>query len=103
VSGKWGSRGLRAIGGFVIPASVRIDCRPGQPSVNATTAVSAVRPTHLEVSPDQHGHVGVGPCDSIKDLPLSRGCFDIADANLEMPFTAMTAADEGRINGDGDR
>jgi hypothetical protein len=26
-------------------------------------------------------------------------CFDIADANLEMPFTAMTATNEGRING----
>jgi hypothetical protein len=34
-----------AIGGFMTPAATRIDCRPGQPSVNAVTAVSAVRPT----------------------------------------------------------
>ena len=35
----------RAIGGVVTPASARIDRRPGQPSVNAVTSVSAVRPT----------------------------------------------------------
>ena len=34
-----------AIGGFVTPASARIDRRPGQPSVNAVSSVSSVRPT----------------------------------------------------------
>ena len=33
------------IGGFVTPASARIDRRPGQPSVNAVTSVSSVWPT----------------------------------------------------------
>ena len=32
-------------GGAVIPASTRMDRRPGQPSVNAVTSVSSVRPT----------------------------------------------------------
>src|SRR5689334_21796986 len=34
-----------AIGGFVTPASARIDRRPGQPSVNAVSSVSSVPPT----------------------------------------------------------
>jgi len=34
-----------AIGGFLQPASARIDRRPGAPSVNAVTSVSAARPT----------------------------------------------------------
>lgn len=81
----------------MIPAPVRIDCSEcGHRGVRDSA-------DPFEASPDQHGHVGVGPCDSTKDLPLPGGCLDIADANLEMPFTAMTAADEGRINGDGDR
>ncbi len=29
-------------------------------------------------------------------------CLDIADANLELPFTIVAAANEGRVRGDGD-
>jgi hypothetical protein len=35
-------------------------------------------------------------------LPATVGCLDVADANLQMPFAVLAAADEGRINGDGD-
>ena len=57
----------------------------------------------LEASPDQHRNVGVGPCDGAEDLPPSVGCLDVADANLQMPFAVVAAADEGRVQGDGDR
>ena len=57
----------------------------------------------LEASPDQHRHVGIGPCDRTRRPAAARRRLDVADANLQMPFAVMTATDEGRIQGDRDR
>jgi hypothetical protein len=40
-------------GGVVIPASTRRDRKPAQPSVNAVTSVSSVRPTALRLYPSR--------------------------------------------------
>ena len=92
-----------AIGGFLQPGI-------GQNRSQTGTAVgergqlgvggSADR---LKAAPDQHRDVGIGLRDGAEYLPATAGCLDIADANLQMPFAVVAAADEGRVQGDGDR
>ena len=56
----------------------------------------------LQVSADQHRDVGIGPRDSAEYLPGSAGCLDVADANLQMPFSIVAATNEGQVHGDRD-
>ena len=89
-------------GGVVIPASTRIDRRPGQPSVNAVTSVSIGSANGAKALSDQRRDVGVGLRDCSEHLPTSTRSFDIADANLQVTFALFAAADERRIHADSD-
>jgi hypothetical protein len=60
--------------------------------VNAVTVAPA----------DQDRDVRFRSRDSTEHLPPTFPCLDIADANLEMPFAIVVAANEGRVRGDGD-
>ena len=91
-----------AIGRMVTPASARIRSQ-------AATAVGERR--HLcgsgsvdclELPANLNRNVGVGSGDGTEDLPPTVGCFDVANANLQMPFTFLAATNERRIRGDGD-
>jgi hypothetical protein len=57
----------------------------------------------LEAAPDQRLDPGVGPGDRGEDLPAAGGRLDVAQADLQMAQAVLTAADEGRIHGQGDR
>jgi hypothetical protein len=57
----------------------------------------------LEAAPDQRLDPGVGPGDRGEDLPGAGGRLDVAQADLQMPQAVLTAADKGRIHGQGDR
>ena len=92
-----------SMGGVVIPASTRIVRRPGQPSVNAVTSVSSVRPTarrHWRISVEMS-------VSSLRDrsehLPASARSFDIADADLQVFVALFAAADERQVHADSDR
>src|SRR5271169_339568 len=66
--------------------------------------VTVVGSAHgLEVSADQHRDVGVALRDRAKYLPISARRLDVADANLQMAFAIVAAADESRIQTDADR
>jgi hypothetical protein len=56
----------------------------------------------LQVAADQHRDVGLGPRDSAEHWPASVLRLDVADANLQVSFAVVAAANEGRIQGDGD-
>lgn len=51
---------------------------------------------------DQDRDVRFRSRDSTEHLPPTFSCLNIADANLEMPFAIVVAANEGRVRGDGD-
>ena len=87
----------------MIPASTRMDRRPGQPSVNAVTSVSPVRPNGAKALLDKHRDVGVSLGDCSEHLPTSTRSFDIADANLHVTFALFAAADERQIHADSDQ
>src|SRR5271154_1790244 len=57
----------------------------------------------LEVSANQRRDVGVALRNSAKYLPTSASRLDVADANLQMAFAVVAAADEGGIQTDADR
>jgi hypothetical protein len=52
---------------------------------------------------DQHLDVRIGFGNSAENLSPAGLRFNIADAYLQMPLAVLTAADEGRIQGHGDR
>ena len=86
-------------GGAVIPASTEMGRRPGQPSVNAVTSVSSVRPTALCRINVVISVSALATAPNTADLHSPS--FDIADANLQVTFALFAAADERRIH-DGD-
>ena len=66
--------------------------------------VTVVGSAHgLEVSANQRRDVGVALRNSAKYLPTSARRLDVADANLQMAFAVVAAADEGGIQTDADR
>jgi len=56
----------------------------------------------LRVPTNQIGDIGVGTCHATKDAPASLGGLDVANVNVQMPFTIFAAAIEGRVSGEGD-
>ena len=56
-----------------------------------------------ELPADQRDDVGIGSDDGSENLASSNLRLDIADPDRQMPFAVLTAADEGRIQADGDR
>src|SRR3954465_3768107 len=46
---------------------------------------------------------GVGPGNGGENLPGPVRCLDIAEANLQMAWARLTAANEGRVDAQGDR
>ena len=92
-----------AIGGFLQPAF-------GQNRPKAGGAVgerghlgvggSADR---LKAAPDQRCDLRLGLRHGAEHLPTTARCLDVADANLQMPFAVVAAADKCRVYGDGDR
>jgi hypothetical protein len=52
---------------------------------------------------DQRRDRGVGFGDSGKDLPGSTGCLDIAEPDFQMALVLLAAADEGRVQRQGNR
>ena len=75
------------MGGVVTPALTRIDRRPGQPSVNAVTSVSSVRPKLEDFDENQRREIGVSLRDCSEHLPSTACSFDITDADFQVPFT----------------
>src|SRR5258708_27189691 len=58
-------------------------------------------PAHdLEVPADQRQNAGAALRDDTEYLPASTRRFDIADPNLHMALTFVTAPDEGRVQTD---
>jgi hypothetical protein len=57
----------------------------------------------LKASPDQRRDVRISLRDSTEYLPPTIGRLDIADANFEVSFSIVAAADERRVQGDGNR
>jgi hypothetical protein len=92
-----------AIGGFLQPASARIDRRPGAPSVNAVNSVSAVRPTVSRLRREHHGDLRLRLRHGAAYWSAAAAGLDVPDPNLQMPLALVTAADECRIDCDGDR
>src|ERR1700726_3103371 len=83
-----------AIGGFLQPASERIDRRPGgavgergQLGVGGST-------DRLKAAPDHYCDLRVGLRHGAEHLPATAGCLDVADTNLQMSFAIVAAADE---------
>ena len=60
-------------------------------------------PDGVEATADQHFDVRIGFGDSAENLPPASLRFNIADPHLQMPLAVLAAADEGRIQGHGDR
>jgi hypothetical protein len=57
----------------------------------------------LKASPDQHRDIRIGLGDGAEDLPPTIRRLDVANANLQMAFVVMAAADERRVHRDSDR
>ena len=57
----------------------------------------------LKAAPDHHGDLRLGLRHGAEHLPATAGGLDVADANLQMSFAVVAAADECRVYGDGDR
>jgi hypothetical protein len=55
----------------------------------------------IKAPPDPDRDVGIGSCNGTEHLSPAIGCFDIADAHLQMPLATSAAADEGLVNRDG--
>ena len=60
-------------------------------------------PDGVEAAADQHFDVRIGFGDGAENLPPASLRFNIADPHLQMPLAVLAAADEGRIQGHGDR
>jgi hypothetical protein len=56
----------------------------------------------LKAALNPNRDVDIGSGNRTEDLPPAIGCLDVADAHLQMPVASFTAADEGRVRGDGD-
>ena len=85
------------------PASTRIERSPEQPSVNAVISVSPCLADLGKAALDQRHDRGVGLCHGGENLPGSPGCLDIAEPDFEMALALLAAADEGRVQRQGDR
>src|SRR4051794_16356156 len=57
----------------------------------------------LQTTLDQRFDRRIGLCDRGETLPAAVRRLDIAKANFEMPLALLTAPNEGRIQGQGDR
>jgi hypothetical protein len=57
----------------------------------------------LKAAPDHHGDLRLGLRHGAEYLSAAAGGLDVADANLQMPFAGVAAADEGRVYSDSDR
>src|ERR1700736_3309173 len=57
----------------------------------------------LKAAPNHRRGLRVGVRHGAEHLSATAGCFDVADANLQMSLAIVAAADEGRVYGDGDR
>jgi hypothetical protein len=75
--------------------------------VNAVSSVSAVQADCLKAAPDHHCDLRLGLRHGLRHGPEylsdAAGGLDVADANLQMPFAGVAAADEGRVYSDSDR
>jgi hypothetical protein len=60
-------------------------------------------PNGVEFVADQRFDRRIGFRDGAEYLPATGLRFDIADPHLQMPLPILTAADEGRVQGDHDR
>jgi len=60
-------------------------------------------PNGVEFAADQRFDSRIGFRDGAENLPATSLRFDIADLHLKMPLRILTAADEGRVQGDHDR
>jgi hypothetical protein len=93
-----------AIGGFLQPDSERIDRRPGGGAVGERGQLGVGGSTdRLKAAPDHDRDLRVGVRHGAEHLSATAGCFDVADANLQMSFAIVAATDECRVHGDGDR
>jgi hypothetical protein len=113
VGGQSARRQLRMLQphGDVEPVGNRLlrDAGVGENRLQACTAVGerGHRGTGgstdcVKAPADQGRDVRFRSRDSTEHLPPTFPCLDIADANLEMPFAIVVAANEGRVRGDGD-
>jgi hypothetical protein len=57
----------------------------------------------VEGVPDQRHDVGAGIHDSAEHLPAALGRLSVADAHLQAPLARVAAADERRVQAEGDR
>jgi hypothetical protein len=60
-------------------------------------------PNGVEFAADQRFDSRIGFRDGAENLSSTSLRFDIADPHLQMPLPILTAADEGRVQGDHDR
>src|SRR4051794_35226070 len=86
------------------------DTGVGQDGAQAGAAVGeggqlgVAGPAHgVEGAPDQRRDVGAALGHGAEHLPASVGCLGVTDAHLQVPFALMAAADERRIQAEGDR
>jgi hypothetical protein len=91
-----------AIGGFLQPASARIDRRPGGAVGERGHLGVGGSADRLKAAPDQRCDLRLGLRHSAEHLPTTARCLDVADANLQMPFAVLAAADECQVYGDVD-
>ena len=88
----------------------RFDAGIDQPGAQPGTAVGEGRQVSLvgvadggEATLYQRFNSGVGPGNGGENLPGPVRCLDIAEANLQMARARLTAANEGRVDAQGDR
>ena len=91
------------IGSPSTPASRRMRRSPGQPSVNAVSAVPSVRPTASRLRRIRPARSVSVFATAPKTCRPSARRLDIADPDLQVPLAVLATPDEGRIQGHHDR